>query len=180
MTWNISATSYYSDWVVVPILACAALITAVLYHGLTWLSPLAFVLGLIVMSFIEYGVHRWAFHNPNLYRREHWMHHLRPAAYVGIPGWHTALYFILALGGSIGSFGLDFGAWLFAGIGTYYLVYIISHDRFHHGTLGLNPTGYWNRQARRHFVHHQKGIEANFGVACPAWDMLLGTFIPVP
>lgn len=178
-TWRISAASYYADWVTIPILGLAALLTNVLYHGLTWLSPLAFLLGALVMSFIEYGVHRWAFHNPKLYRREHFLHHTRPADYVGVPSWQTGLYFLLALGGSIGSFGLDLGASFFVGLCTYYLAYIISHNYYHHGRLGrAYPGNYWDRQARRHFMHHEKGVEANFGVACPMWDMILGTYVP--
>lgn len=177
-TWRISAESYYADWVTIPILGCGALIADVFYHGITAISPFAFLLGALVMSFIEYGVHRWAFHNPKLYRREHFLHHVRPADYVGIPGWHTALYFVLVLSGMLGSFGLDFGASMFAGVCAAYMTYIVSHDQYHHGTLGSQPNGYWHQQARRHFVHHERGIEANFGVSSPLWDVLLGTYLP--
>lgn len=177
--WRLSATSYYADWVTVPILGISALTADVWYHGVTRFTLLGFLLGALIMSFIEYGTHRWAFHNPNLYRREHFLHHIRPADYIGVPGWHTVFYFVLALGGCVGSFGLDFGAGLFAGLCAAYLTYIISHDRFHHGSLGTEESGgYWHRQARRHFLHHEKGVEANFGVSSPLWDILLGTYQP--
>lgn len=176
-TWRISAASYYADWVTIPIIGLTAAVTDVSYHGLTWVSWVAFVLGMIAMSFVEYASHRWAFHNPRLYRREHWVHHVRPADYIGIPGWQTAATFAFLLAALWLTIGIHAGSAFFVGVCTYYLAYIISHDRIHHGgNIGVKP-GYWQRRRKAHDLHHAKGVEANFGVASPLWDMLLGTYI---
>jgi len=166
MKWHLSRRSYYADLVTVPVLGIAALA----YAGGDF-SLIGFVLGMLLMTFIEYAVHRWVFHRT--YRREHWRHHMRPGDYIGVPGWQTALYFALGYALTL-TFGVSFGTGLFLGVAVAYLTYIISHDRFHHG----DPqawTGYWARQARRHMVHHQ-GKETNFGVSSPMWDHILGTY----
>ncbi len=175
-TWRISKGSYYADWVTIPIIGILALVADVLYHGFTWLSPIMFVLGALAMSFVEYGVHRWVLHEPKLLRNAHWPHHIRPAAYVGVPSWQTAIYFVLLLLASWGWGGFDLGSSFFVGFCTYYLTYIFVHDRFHHGNLGLIKAGYWRDRRKAHLLHHAYGREINFGVASPLWDMLLGTY----
>lgn len=174
--WQISKASYYADWVTIPFLVLCIIVSDVSYHSASMLAAGAFLLGVGAMSFIEYGMHRWMFHNPRLYRREHWAHHLRPSDYVGIPGWQTGIYFLIALAVMVTALGLDFGGGLFIGVALYYLAYIVTHDRFHHGDLGLLGNGYWARRRRAHLRHHQRGEEVNFGVASHWWDVLLGTY----
>ncbi len=175
--WRISAASYYADWFTIPLLILCAFITDYSYHGgLSWVATIAFVLGVITMSFIEYAMHRWAFHNPKLYRKDHWLHHIRPADYVGVPSYRTTFYFLIALGLLWATLGIDFGGGMFNGIAAYYLAYIFVHDRFHHGDLGLLSNGYWNRRRLAHLRHHRHGEEVNFGVATHWWDVLFGTF----
>lgn len=175
--WQISKSSYYADWFTIPFLIFCAFVTDLSYHGgLSWVATGAFAIGVLIMSFIEYGMHRWLFHHPRLYRREHWTHHRRPSDYVGIPGWQTAIYFALALALMWATLGVDFGGGLFNGIAAYYLAYIVMHDRFHHGELGLVRDGYFRRRRLAHLRHHLRGEEANFGVACRLWDVLLGTY----
>lgn len=167
---SLSPASYYADWVTIPFLVCSLLITDHLYHGLTAATALMFVLGFILWTFAEYGTHRWLFHR--VFRREHWLHHIRPNAYVGVPSWQTSLVAIAVLGGCLG-FGLDLGTGLFTGLAVGYLVYFWAHDKFHHGVA---KPGYWARRQASHAMHHKHGIEANFGVVTPVWDMLLGTY----
>lgn len=152
--------------------------TDVSYHGIGTITFFGFALGALAMSFVEYGVHRWMFHNPKVYRAEHWVHHIRPTDYVGVPSWQSNLALILLLITMWGSCGLDFGSGFFIGFACYYLAYIMSHDGFHHGRFGLNSPGYWHRRRVAHLMHHAKGVELNFGVASPIWDMLLGTYSP--
>lgn len=175
-TWRISKTSYYADWITIPIIALGVLIADVSYRGLTLLSPLMFALGALAMSFVEYGSHRWAFHNPKLFRRDHWIHHIRSADYVGVPAWQTFLAFVFLLAAAWGSAGLDIGGSFFVGFCAYYFTYIAAHDGFHHGELGLSTDGFWHNRRKAHLVHHAKGREVNFGVVTPWWDMLFGTY----
>lgn len=169
--WNISRVSYYADWVTIPILIYTALITDVSYHGLTYIAVLMGVLGFILWTFVEYALHRWVFHRA--YRKQHWIHHIRPAAFVGVPGWQTSLMLLLALGACWGSFGLDAGGGLFTGLAAGYGLYIWAHDLFHHGRVW--PGGYWARREEDHKGHHAHGKEVNFGVVTPLWDVLLKT-----
>jgi sterol desaturase/sphingolipid hydroxylase (fatty acid hydroxylase superfamily) len=174
---KLTRASYYVDWVTIPFLGLGTLIADVLYHGLTVLALAMLVFGLVLWTFAEYATHRWLFHR--VFRREHWIHHIRPSSYDGVPAWQSNLIALLVLGGCIGSFGLDAGAGLFAGIAAGYVLYIWAHDRFHHFPHTFRSV-YWQGQERNHEMHHKRGIEANFGVVTPAWDMLLGTFQPNP
>ncbi len=172
--WNISRASYYADWFTIPMLGFTALFTDVSYHGITPWAMLMFVFGAFLWTFIENAMHRWTFHR--LYRKEHWIHHIRPGAYIGVPGWQTAGLFVLVLGGCWGSLGLDLGGGLFCGIASGYFLYIWAHDLFHHGRI--KPGTYWARREAAHRVHHESGKEVNFGVVTPLWDMVLGTYQP--
>lgn len=175
--WNLSKSSYYADFFTIPFLGCVALISDVSYRGgLPYVTALAMILGFLVWTFIEYATHRWLFHR--VYRREHWVHHIRPAAYVGVPAYQTGLGALCGMGGLMGSLGIDAGAGAFCGLAFGYVLYIWAHDRFHHRSTV--PGTYWDRRRIAHTVHHARGIEANFGVVTPAWDMLLGTFKPNP
>lgn len=174
--WTISKASYYGDWLTIPILCLIALASDIAYHGVTFAAVAAFFVGVFIWSFVEYVMHRWVFHR--LYRREHWIHHIRPGAYVGVPAWQTTIIFTLVLGGCLGSLGANVGAGLFLGIASGYLLYIWAHDRFHNGAL-FTPGSYWDDRACCHQAHHDREhFEMNFGVVTPAWDMLLGTYHP--
>lgn len=167
--------SYYADFVTIPIVGILALVADVSYHGLTFALILAAVVGFLAWSFVEYAMHRWLFHRT--FRRDHWLHHFRPAAYVGVPSWQTTLGAAFLAVQLIGALDFDLGTGAFLGLAAGYLLYIFAHDRFHHGRLGLRP-GYWHERRIAHLLHHAKGQEVNFGVASPAWDMLLGTYQP--
>lgn len=173
--WNLTRAGYYADFVTIPFLAIFALISDVSYHGVT-LAMLCFAaLGFLLWTFIEYATHRWIFHWS--YRREHWMHHIRPGGYTGVPSWQTSLGALMALGGCLGSFGLDIGTGLFVGVAGGYFLYIWAHDRFHHGPIPL-PGTYWFNRMRAHDVHHSRGVEANFAVVSPFWDVIFRTYLP--
>lgn len=167
--WNISRASYYSDFIVIPFLLLAAL-----YAMTITLPALAAVaVGAFIWTFVEYALHRWVFHR--LYRREHWIHHIRPAAFIGVPAWQTGLAALAVLGGCWGGFGVDVGGGLFMGLGGGYLLYIWLHDTFHHGSVIQGSGGYVARREADHREHHDHGKEVNFGVVTRLWDVLLKT-----
>lgn len=165
--WNISRASFYADWVSIPALLLLALFAMTI--SLPALAAVA--AGAFIWTFAEYALHRWAFHR--LYRKEHWLHHIRPGAYIGVPGWQTGGLFTVILGGCWGSLGVDIGGGLFCGIAGGYFLYIWAHDRFHHGKT--KPGTYWARREADHAGHHAHGKEVNFGVVTPLWDVLLKT-----
>lgn len=173
MKWHLTKRSYYADFVTAPLLGIASLTYALHAQGLTFALACGLWFGALLMTFVEYAVHRWLFHRT--YRREHWRHHMKPAEYIGVPGWQTMIYFVIAYALAMG-LGVSFGTGLFVGVLAGYLMYIVSHDRFHHGDP-QSWTGYWARQAHRHMLHHA-GKETNFGVSSPLWDRILGTYTP--
>lgn len=122
-------------------------------------------------SFVEYAMHRFLFHA--WYRREHWTHHLDVLALIGISSWKTTATFIalLALFQAVGL------ASLIAGVMLGYLAYISLHYVMHrpeHPLYRLMPGLVTN-----HDLHHQRGVEKNFGVSSPLWDHVFGTYVRV-
>lgn len=167
--WNISRASYYADFITTPILMLLALYTATI----TLPALAAVAVGAFIWTFVEYALHRWVFHR--FYRKQHWIHHIRPGAFIGVPGWQSGLTLVLVLGGCWGSLGVDIGGGLFLGIAGGYMLYIWMHDQFHHGSVIQGSGTYLSRREADHRAHHDHGKEVNFGVVTPLWDVLLKT-----
>ena len=160
--WLMSSVAYYLDFFTVPLLFVAALLLAPV---LLW----QIAAGVLIWSFVEYAMHRFLFHS--LYRREHWTHHIDVLALIGISSWKTTATFIalLALGHALGL------ASLMAGVMLGYMVYISLHYVMHrpeHPFYRLMPGLVGN-----HDLHHQRGVEKNFGVSSPLWDHVFGTYV---
>lgn len=173
--WYLSKWTYYADWVMIPIIGLSLLISDNYYHGgLSYMASALFMLGIVIWTFVEYAAHRWLLHHT--FRREHWIHHIRPETYYGVPPWQSFILFILVAGGCLGALGIDLGAGLFGGICTGYLIYLWAHDRIHHRRGTFHVGTYWDQRRRDHDVHHARGVEANFGVATHLWDVVFGTY----
>lgn len=163
MDWNQSRVSYYADFVVVPVL-CTIL------AGLTTPSLLMIPVGVAIWTLLEYWIHRSIFHR--LLRKEHWLHHLRPRAYVAAPAWLTAVLHVMT--------GLAFLGLGAAGLGTFvgieagYLAYVATHDAIHHHDRA--KMGAWLRGLDDHHTLHHHGEEKNFGVFTHFWDRRFGTY----
>jgi sterol desaturase/sphingolipid hydroxylase (fatty acid hydroxylase superfamily) len=174
---KLARLGYYADWLLIPILACVAVVSDVSYHGVTAAMVLAFAAGVVLWTYTEYAAHRYLAHRT--FRREHWFHHLRPQA-DAMAGWQPCLIALFVFGLFVKGFGMEWGAALFAGVAVGYVTYSIAHDRFHHSFIGrADPGNYWDRAARRHVLHHTAGIEMNFGVTTSIWDIIFGTYLPV-
>lgn len=162
--WLISSLAYYLDFFTVPLLIVVALsIGPVLFWQLA--------AGILIWSFVEYAMHRFLFHS--LYRREHWTHHVDVLALIGISSWKTSAAF-LALMVLFQALGM---ASLLAGVMLGYLAYISVHYVMHrpeHPLYRCIPG-----LVRNHDLHHQRGVEKNFGVSSPLWDHILGTYVAV-
>lgn len=161
--WKLSAAAYFADFVFTPLWAAAAL----------WLSPWSLswcLLGALLWSLLEYGLHRFSFHRQ--LRRAHWTHHAAPRDYIGVSGWWVSLLLAALLGLALAT---DLAA-LFAGFALAYQAYLLAHYLMH------RPESRWHPLvrglARNHDLHHRHGVEKNFGVTSPLWDHLLGTYFP--
>lgn len=166
MNYTQSKVSYYADFVLVPVLAA----TASAHMGSV--QYLSLPVGIALWSLMEYLIHRELFHR--VMKREHWMHHIRPAGYVAAPWWITGTLHLTAF---VSAF-LTGWLGLFVGVEVGYFAYIMTHDAIHHEGDFYRGTATWfGWRIALHDVHH-RGVEANFGVVSSVWDKLFGTHCP--
>lgn len=130
-------------------------------------------------TLLEYVLHRFAFHRPNRFMgKRHIAHHgdLKKRSLAVAP-WQT-----MAGGGAIhaalfvGLFGWA-GAVIFGGMMVGYAWY----EWVHYGThYFVARTRLGRYQRAYHLAHHHKSPKARFGVTSPFWDVVFGTYQPVP
>ncbi len=140
-------------------------------HPLTALASVFF--GLVVFSFIEYGLHRWIFHGParGMMEKGHRRHHQDPLGYDSLPFFLPPLG-ILGLAALLAAIlPTTFALLLSGGLATGYALYGLSHSAIHGVRFRYPPAKRW---AANHHIHHRHP-DKNFGVTTPLWDMLLKT-----
>lgn len=133
---------------------------------------------LMLYDFMFYWVHR-LFHLPFLMRHFHAIHHKirSPRSiddfylHVVDGAWVITLFFAsVAIVGPLSTYAL---------IPTL-LVYVFVNNTLHSGLNFPHPvfklTNYW---ARKHDVHHNTNVSANFGSIFPIWDLMFGTNVKV-
>jgi len=155
----------------------------------TWLFiPIVVLIGLLIWTLAEYGLHRFIFHfhpsNPSERMERilflfHGIHHTQPRSKtrlvmppaVSIP--LSALFyglFYLVLGVL-----LPLAHWvapLFVGFILGYIAYDMLHYSMHHFSL----KGKFFRMIRRHHMaHHFKTPNRRYGVSSPLWDIVFQT-----
>lgn len=150
-------------------------------------AAMLFFLGWFTWSLMEYVLHRFVFHMPAHTPRQrlraflmHGYHHEfpdDPMRLVAPPlmSWPiaivvgTAYYWIV---------GRNQWIFLFAGTATGYIAY----DWIHYYTHHFRPTrgiGKWLRSY--HMLHHFSDDQrTRIGVSSPLWDLVFGTYRPVP
>ncbi len=135
--------------------------------------------GLVLWTFLEYVLHRFAFHRRTFGRfvaREHLRHHAE-VDYFASPLAKLALAVPvltgLALPGTL-LLGPALGASVPSGVVAGWLVYEVIHRRIHVRA----PRGPYERWARRHhLLHHFGRADSNHGVSSPLWDLVFGTLV---
>jgi sterol desaturase/sphingolipid hydroxylase (fatty acid hydroxylase superfamily) len=140
----------------------------------------AFVLGLFLWTFLEYVLHRWAFHERvlgNAVAREHLEHHAE-VDYFAPLAYKLALA-IPIVGGIfvLGAFvtAATFASGLVIGTLTGWIVYEVIHRMIH----VAGPANAYGRWARKHHLsHHFGNAKRNHGVSSPIWDWVFGTYAP--
>jgi len=178
--------------------------------ALLWLSPLGvaesalyFLIGLLVWTFLEYLLHRFAFHAPEAVMRE--THEISAGLTLdqpvipALPTLRHKIYFIFhgvhheypsdsrrLVMPPVASIPMGLVAWLiistilaesaiptFAGLLTGYLIYDSTHFVVHHRSV---PTPFGKLLKRTHMRHHFLDPDENYGVSSPLWDIVFGTY----
>lgn len=163
---------YYADFITVPIATAIAVMWLLSLHIF---QPVPFasavIAGFISWTFIEYAMHRWVFHG--LGRKEHSIHHIAPADFIGFTPLTTAIIGAVAFWFLTVALGALLGVGMLVGLVFGYLSYLIVHDRIHHGTVRQGT--YLATLNSNHDYHHYR-FRVNYGVITPVWDYIFGTY----
>ncbi|MCK5448179.1 MAG: sterol desaturase family protein [Gemmatimonadetes bacterium] len=196
-------TTYVHPWI--PHLIYVPVVIALL-----WLSPLSlggsalyFAIGLLIWTFIEYLLHRFAFHAPDEVMREtHQISaglELDQAVIPELPTFRHVVYFIFhgvhheypsdslrLVMPPVASLPMGLMAWVifsmlfggnmipaFAGSLVGYLVYDTTHFVLHHRSV---PTAFGKLIKRAHMRHHFLDPDEDYGVSSPLWDIIFRTY----
>ena len=139
-----------------------------------------FALGLFVFSFVEYLVHRYAFHIPTdsdakakFQYAAHGVHHDFPKdkSRLAMPplvsmALATGFFFLYRF--LMGEVGIPFTGGFLAGYAAYLTVHYIVHAY-------RAPKNFFKILWTHHAIHHHVENDRAFGVSSPLWDILLGT-----
>lgn len=135
-----------------------------------------FVLGLLLWTWLEYVLHRFAGHSSKLgkpIRREHLAHHAKPDHFTSF-----ARKLVLAVP-VLGGLGLVTVPWLGgAGVALVFGVLVgwTFYERLHRATHVRGPRNRYGAWARQHHLHHHfMSPHTNHGVTSPLWDWVFGT-----
>ncbi|HRK03575.1 MAG TPA: sterol desaturase family protein [Chlorobiota bacterium] len=148
---------------------------------LSWLVTLVMLpLGVLLWTFLEYTIHRWAFHieprterGRRLHFLVHGVHHDYPRdstrlvmpLLVSVP---LALVIYWSMRGLVP--GYHWG--LFAGL----LIGYVAYDSIHYATHHFNPKGRLGRFLKEyHMKHHFVDDHTAYGVSNPLWDYVFNT-----
>ena len=162
-------------------------VIAYMFHLAIWQHELSvratagfFLLGVLAWTFLEYIIHRYAFHyeprsswGKRLHFMMHGVHHDYPndaSRLVMPPSVSVPLAFLF-----YGMFLILFGRYTpaaFAGLIFGYLCYDMIHYATHHFSM---KNRVWQRLKQYHLLHHYKDDHIGFGVSSPLWDFVFGT-----
>ena len=142
---------------------------------------LAFLLGAIAWTLVEYLLHRFVFHataakGPGA--KEHRRHHVQVSYFA--PWWQKALAALATTAILLPVLSLTAGtvsgAAATVGFITMYLLYEVLHRRAH-----THPprTRYGRWRRKHHFAHHFADPRLAQGVTTPFWDSVFGTRLEV-
>jgi len=196
-------TTYVHPWV--PHLIYIPILVALL-----WFSPLGvlasglyFAVGLLIWTFIEYLLHRFAFHAPEEVMKE--THEisagleLNQAVIPELPTLRHVIYFIFhgvhheypsdskrLVMPPVASLPMGLVAWIifsmifgekaipvFAGGLLGYLIYDTTHFVVHHSSM---PTAFGKLIKKAHMRHHFLDPDEDYGVSSPLWDIIFRTY----
>lgn len=140
-----------------------------------------FFTGLLLFTFAEYAVHRWAYHPPegasqgfvDFTYKMHGIHHDYPKdkQRLAMPPWlsvlvATTLLFLFKF--LLGRYGFSLLAGFLTGYASYLLVHYVVH-------MFPMPKNRLRALWVNHAIHHYSEDEILFGVSSPLWDYVFGT-----
>lgn len=168
---------YFGDFVLCPAAAFGLLVLTLLQHDATAVGiwAMAFVLGCIGWTFVEYAVHRWVYHAVPFFDRMHDAHHQEPKGMIGAPSFLSVgvifLVFYLPLYFANHAFAGGFTSGILLG----YVAYMLVHHASHYWPS--KPGSLLYRLRLAHMVHHYRGEEGNYGVVTSFWDHIFSTYV---
>ena len=145
-----------------------------------WQIALAFLGGTILWTFVEYAIHRWAFHyepKTDLAKRLHFLvhgiHHDYPRDSTRLV---MPLLVSLPLAAAFyGLFDLLFAAAAQAIFGGFLFGYV-AYDSIHYATHHMRLNGRVGHFLKEyHMKHHFVDESTAYGVSNPLWDYIFGT-----
>jgi sterol desaturase/sphingolipid hydroxylase (fatty acid hydroxylase superfamily) len=133
---------------------------------------LTFAAGVLIFTFIEYGMHRWLFHaRASFATASHQNHHFSPHRPTAMPFICGPLGAVLIWQLTTTLIGTESGTLLTAGIMCTYLYYGVLHDLQHR----IRVKGWMKMRWRDHALHHSTH-NRNYGVTTSLWDRVFGTY----
>lgn len=153
-----------------------------LYWGIlsTGASAMAFGLGLLLFTLVEYIVHRYAFHmeaeteqKQKVQHMLHGVHHDHPKdksrlAMPPLVSVILAFIFFTVYRFLMGDFGMPFTAGFIAGYASYLCVHYSVH-------AFRPPNNFLKILWTHHAIHHYQDHDRAFGVSSPLWDVIFRT-----
>lgn len=139
------------------------------------------VFGMVLWTFGEYVLHRFAMHEldgKGIMSREHLEHHVHSS-------WSFSATHLLSWAGMLlVGFGawMPLGWWLFGpavgiSVAVGWAVGYFAYEYVHAAAHLRGPRGRYSRWLRRHHFHHHFGHpKSNHGVSTLVWDRVFGTF----
>lgn len=138
-----------------------------------------FILGFLFFTLLEYLIHRFLYHLPNVYKEGHLpfvlhgIHHKYPKdkKRLVMPPILSVILSAIILGVNyllFGNYSLPFTAGLLVGYAAYLSVHYAVH-------AFKPPQNFLKQLWVNHSVHHYKNDEKAFGVSSPLWDYVFGT-----
>lgn len=157
-----------------------------LYAGFTthgWLALPAFAFGWLLISLVEYVLHRYLFHFNAKNKAErlqlfliHGYHHEFPNDPMRLVLPPIGIWPVAAIIGTIWYFAFGAYFWpVFGGSAAGYIAY----DWIHYYTHYANPKSGPGRWLKRyHMLHHHDSPNHRYGITSPLWDFVFRTFLP--
>jgi 4-hydroxysphinganine ceramide fatty acyl 2-hydroxylase len=162
----------------------AAALTIAGLAGAVRLSPIEIILGAALFYFVEYAMHRFAFHAPpmrwrwlrKMQHRLHYDHHVEPSRLdlLFLPLWFLAPNLMLTAVLAALVLGTQAVASVMLGVMLTILHYEWAHYVAHVPYQPRTRLGRWMKQY--HLRHHFISEKDWFGVSNPSLDVVFGTF----
>lgn len=133
-----------------------------------------FLSGAALWSFVEYAVHRWAFHGPlwGIHQGHH--KHRDDDRRVNVP-------FLLSFPtvAMLYAIAYPFGPVAFGLLGSFLLSYV-NFELFHFGVHQRWASKILRNARRHHLRHHIVDLKTGYGVTSQLWDHIFGTTTRAP